>query len=111
MLVWAFLGLGFPLYNAFLPYIQETRGVDFGDSSTYITYRNLLIIATLGVPGALLGGVLVEIPRLGRKGALALATSTTSLFLFASTTASTSNTLLFYNCGFAFTSNVTYAVL
>lgn len=111
MLVWAFLGLGFPLYNAFLPYIQEARGVDFGDGSTYVTYRNLLIIAMLGVPGALLGGVLVEVPRLGRKGALTLATCMTGFFLFASTTAATSNALLFWNCGFAFMSNVTYAVL
>lgn len=47
-LIWAFIGLGFPLYNAFLPFIQATRGVDFGDGSTHITYRNLLIIAVLG---------------------------------------------------------------
>ena len=67
-LVWAFVGLGFPLYNAFLPYIQATRGADFGDGSTYLTYRNSLIIAVLGVPGCLLGGVLVEVKRVGRKG-------------------------------------------
>jgi hypothetical protein len=36
-IIWAFIGLGFPLYNAFLPYIQATRGVDYGDGSTYIT--------------------------------------------------------------------------
>lgn len=47
--VWGFIGLGFPLYNAFLPYIQATRGADFGDGSTYLTYRNSLIIAVLGV--------------------------------------------------------------
>jgi len=47
-------GLGFPLYNAFLPYIQATRNAEFGDPSTYLTYRNSAIIASLGVPGALL---------------------------------------------------------
>jgi hypothetical protein len=67
MLVWAFIGLGYPLYNAFLPYIQATRGADFGDGSTYLTYRNSLIIAVLGIPGALIGGALVELPRFGRK--------------------------------------------
>ncbi|EFR04111.1 hypothetical protein MGYG_07118 [Nannizzia gypsea CBS 118893] len=56
--VWAFIGLGFPLYNAFLPFIQASRGADFGDSSTYITYRNSLIIAALGIPGSLIGGIL-----------------------------------------------------
>ncbi|KAK3171289.1 hypothetical protein OEA41_003373 [Lepraria neglecta] len=111
MLIWAFIGLGFPLYNAFLPYIQATRGAKFGDSSTYITFRNQVIIAVLGIPGALLGGALVEIPRFGRKGALALSTALTGVFLFASTTALTSNALLGWNCAFNFMANVMYAVL
>lgn len=111
MLIWAFIGLGFPLYNAFLPYIQATRGADFGDGSTYITYRNSLIIAVLGIPGALLGGVLVEIPRFGRRGSLATSTILTGVFLFASTTALTSNALLGWNCAYNLMSNVMYAVL
>ena len=93
-IVWAFIGLGFPLYNAFLPFIQATRGADFGDGSTYLTYRNSLIIAVLGVPGCLLGGLLVETPRIGRKGTLSLATVLTGVFLFCSTTALNSSALL-----------------
>lgn len=111
MLIWAFIGLGFPLYNAFLPYIQSTRGLEFGDGSTYITYRNSLIIAVLGIPGALIGGVLVEVPRFGRKGALAVSTALTGVFLFASTTALTSNSLLGWNCAYSLMSNIMYAVL
>jgi hypothetical protein len=110
-LIWAFIGLGFPLYNAFLPYIQATRGADFGDGSTYITYRNSLIIAVLGVPGALIGGLLVELPRVGRKGALALSAILTGVFLFASTTALTSSALLGWNCAYNLAVNVMYAVL
>lgn len=109
--VWAFIGLAFPLYNAFLPYIQATRGADFGDGSTYITYRNSLIIAALGIPGCLLGGVLVELPRFGRKGALAVSSALTGVFLYASTTALSSNALLGWNCAYNFTSNIMYAVL
>ncbi|KAI9797786.1 MAG: hypothetical protein M1833_005289 [Piccolia ochrophora] len=111
MLIWGFIGLAYPLYNAFIPYIQATRGADFGDGSTYITYRNALIIAVLGIPGALLGGVLVEVPRFGRKGALAVSTALTGVFLFASTTATTSDALLGWNCAFNLMSNVMYAVL
>ncbi|KAI1333583.1 membrane transporter [Xylariaceae sp. FL0016] len=111
MCVWAFIGLGYPLYNAFLPYIQSTRGADFGDGSTYITYRNSLIIAVLGVPGALAGGALVELPRFGRKGALSVSTVLTGVFLYCSTTALDSTSLLGWNCAFNFTSNVMYAVL
>lgn len=110
-IIWAFVGLGFPLYNAFLPFIQATRGVDFGDGSTYTTYRNSLIIAVLGVPGCLLGGLLVETPRIGRKGTLAASTALTGVFLFCSTTALDSNALLGWNCAYNFMSNIMYAVL
>lgn len=106
MTVWAFIGLGYPLYNAFLPYLQAVRGVEFGDGSTYITYRNSLIIATLGVPGALLGGALVELKGFGRKGTLGCATALTGAFLYASTTAKTSDALLGWNCAYNFFSNV-----
>ncbi|MCJ1311148.1 hypothetical protein MMC25_004818 [Agyrium rufum] len=111
MLIWAFIGLAFPLYNAFLPYIQATRGAEFGDGSTYITYRNQVIIAVLGIPGALVGGLLVEVPRFGRKGALASSTALTGVFLFGSTTAVTSDALLGWNCAYNFTANIMYAVL
>ena len=111
MLVWAFIGLGYPLYNAFIPYIQATRGAAFGDGSTYLTYRNSLIIAVLGVPGALLGGALVEIPKFGRKGALAVSSVLTGVFLYASTTATTSDALLGWQCAYNFVSNIMYAVL
>ena len=110
MVVWAFIGLGYPLYNAFLPYIQATRGAEFGDGSTYLTYRNSLIIAVIGVPGALLGGWLVE-SRIGRKGTLSLSTALTGVFLYASTTALNSDALLGWNCAFSFFSNIMYAVL
>lgn len=109
--VWAFIGLGFPLYNAFLPYIQQSRGIEFGDGSTYITYRNSLIIAAMGIPGCLLGGFLVELPHFGRKGALSSSTALTGVFLLASTTASTSNALLGWNCAYNFMSSLMYAVL
>ncbi|CAK7229205.1 hypothetical protein SEUCBS140593_007168 [Sporothrix eucalyptigena] len=111
MAVWALIGLAYPLYNAFLPYIQATRGADFGDGSTYLTYRNSLIVAVLGVPGALLGGLLVELPRFGRKGTLAVSTAITGVFLYGSTTALTSNALLGWNCAFSFASSIMYAVL
>jgi MFS family permease len=76
-----------------------------------LTYRNSLIIAVVGVPGALLGGYLVELPRFGRKGTLAVSTILTGVFLYASTTALNSAALLGWNCAFNFSSNVMYAVL
>ncbi|KPI40437.1 putative MFS-type transporter [Cyphellophora attinorum] len=111
MSIWGLIGLAYPLYNAYIPYILATRGAASGDGSTYITYRNSLIIAVLGVPGAILGGFLVEIKRFGRKGALAVSTALTGVFLYASTTATDSDSLLGWNCAYNFTSNIMYAVL
>ncbi|THG96351.1 hypothetical protein EW026_g5462 [Hermanssonia centrifuga] len=65
IIVWALIGLAFPLYNGFVTYFLQTRGADFGDGSLYITYRNQVILSVIGVPGAILAGWLVEIPLLG----------------------------------------------
>ena len=41
IVLWAVIGLAFPLYNSFVTYFLLTRGADFGDSSVYKTYRNV----------------------------------------------------------------------
>ena len=41
IVLWAFIGLAFPLYNSFVTYFLLTRGADFGDGSVYIAYRNV----------------------------------------------------------------------
>jgi hypothetical protein len=58
-----------------MPYYLATRGAVVGNGSIHITYRNRIIIAMIGVFGAVAGGVAVEVPLLGRWGALACATS------------------------------------
>ncbi|KAI0086900.1 MFS general substrate transporter [Irpex rosettiformis] len=111
IVLWALIGLAFPLYNGFVTFFLATRGADFGDGSVYITYRNQVILSVIGVPGALLAGWMVELPLLGRKGTLSISTILTGVFLFAGTTARTSDALLGWNCGYTFTSNVMYGVL
>ncbi|KAK7059875.1 major facilitator superfamily domain-containing protein [Favolaschia claudopus] len=111
IVLWAIIGLAFPLYNSFVTYYLSTRGADFGDGSTYITYRNTVILSVTGVPGALVAGYLVELPLLGRKGTLAISTALTGLFILLSTTSRTSDALLGWNCAYTFTSNVMYGVL
>ncbi|KAI8457666.1 sugar transporter-like protein [Phakopsora pachyrhizi] len=111
IVIWAFIGLGFPLYNSFIPFIQNQRGIDFGDSSISMTYRNTLIIAAISLPGALIGALFVQLPQIGRKGSLAISTFLTGASLLASTTAKNSNTLLGWNCAFGLASNFMYAVL
>ncbi|OCH87181.1 MFS general substrate transporter [Obba rivulosa] len=98
--LWGIIGLASTLYNSFLPFLLANRGAQFGDSSYFITYRNQVIIAVLGVPGAFLAGWAVEQPYLGRKGTLAISAGLTGVFLFATTTARSSNALLGWNCGY-----------
>ncbi|CAA7263985.1 unnamed protein product [Cyclocybe aegerita] len=109
--VWGIIGLASTLYNNFLPYLLVNRGARFGDASLNITYRNNLIISVVGIPSAFLATILVEIPFLGRRGALALSSGLTGAFLLASTTARSSNALLGWNCGYALNSNIMYGVL
>ncbi|KIK22073.1 hypothetical protein PISMIDRAFT_23818 [Pisolithus microcarpus 441] len=117
MVLWGLIGLAFPLYNAFVTYYLETRGSAVGQTSVYTTYRNMLteqqevILSVIGVPGALMAGYLVELPILGRRGTLAIFTALTGVFILASTTATTSNSYLAWNCGYSYTSNVMYGVL
>ncbi|KAG9309971.1 MFS general substrate transporter [Chiua virens] len=111
IVLWALIGLAFPLYNGFVTYYLQTRGADFGDSSVYITYRNQIILSVIGVPGALVAGYCVELPLLGRRGTLSIFTILTGVFILASTTARTSGALLGWNCAYSFTSNIMYGVL
>ncbi|KAF5341037.1 hypothetical protein D9611_006172 [Ephemerocybe angulata] len=111
LIIWALIGLAFPLYNSFITYYLATRGAEFGDGSVYITYRNQAILSVVGVPGALLAGYMVDLPILGRRGTLSISTILTGVFILVSPTSRTSNALLGWNCAYSFTSNVMYGVL
>ncbi|SCU81190.1 LADA_0B11672g1_1 [Lachancea dasiensis] len=108
--VWAIIGLAFPLYNAFIPTYLSERGNANESLSVALTYRNSLIIAVMGIPGAIIGGICVE-TKLGRKGSLCLSMIITGIILFGSTTSKTSNSYLGWNCGFSLVSNIMYGVL
>ncbi|RXW25083.1 hypothetical protein EST38_g762 [Candolleomyces aberdarensis] len=107
----ALIGLAFPLYNSFVIYYLATRGAYFGDGSVYITYRNQVILSVAKLPGAFLSTYMVELPILGRRGTLAIATASTGVFILLSTTARSSNALLGWNCAYSLTSNVMFGVL
>ncbi|KAF3914385.1 hypothetical protein ABW21_db0201980 [Orbilia brochopaga] len=111
ILLWGLIGLAFPLYNSFLPYLLATRGQDHGDASLSTTYRNYVIIGICGVPGSIAATFAVELPRLGRKGAMSIFTVLTGVFLFLSTTSKSSNALLGWNCAYSVTSNAMYGIL
>lgn len=107
---WASIGMGYPLFNAFLPQYIKHAGGDH-TTSTYITYRNYAITSIVGVPGSILACYTVEIKYIGRKGTMALSTVITSILLFCFTANSNQNIQLICTCLESFFQNIMYGVL
>ncbi|KAL2196402.1 major facilitator superfamily domain-containing protein [Corynascus similis CBS 632.67] len=120
---WATIGMGYPLFNAFLPqYLSHGGnggGENLGDNTpaseiTGDTYRSYAITSIAGVPGSLLAAYSVDMksPFLGRRGTLAISTlvSAVFLFLFVKLGQSPASQLAF-SCVEAFAQNIMYGVL
>ncbi|KAJ5574294.1 uncharacterized protein N7459_008721 [Penicillium hispanicum] len=106
---WATIGMGYPLFNAFLPqYLGKSGG---STNSTYITYRNYAISSIVGLPGSVLACYTVEIKYIGRKGTMAIATMITGVLLFCFTASTNANVQLACTCLEAFFQNIMYGVL
>ncbi|OLN85534.1 putative MFS-type transporter PB1E7.08c 3 [Colletotrichum chlorophyti] len=121
--VWATIGMGYPLFNAFLPQYLSHGGAapppkdspDAGASPiTPDTYRTYAITSAVGVPGSLLAAYLVDHPSpwLGRRGTLASSSLVSAVFLFMFVRFGTSPaSQLFFSCVEAFSQNIMYGVL
>jgi hypothetical protein len=104
--IWSSIGMGYPLFNAFLP--QYLGG---GDTSPSIQYRNYAITSAVGVPGSLLACYTVDLKYIGRKGTMAFATVVSGILICLFTTSKDSNTQLVYSSLEAFFQNIMYGVL
>ncbi|KAI3326045.1 sugar transporter [Xylariaceae sp. AK1471] len=122
---WATIGMGYPLFNAFLPQYLSHGGGEVSTAATgeptsatpttsAETYKNYIIISIAGVPGSLLAAYLVDhkSPFLGRKGTLAISTFVSAVFLYLFVTFGTTPTSqLFFTSVEAFCQNIMYGVL
>jgi len=120
---WATIGMGYPLFNAFLPQYLSHGGTGSAggsdDSSlaselTSETYRSYAITSIVGVPGSLLAAYTVDMksPFLGRRGTLAISTLVSAVFLFLFVQLGTSpGAQLAFSCVEAFSQNIMYGVL
>lgn len=107
---WATIGMGYPLFNAFLPqYIKRAGGST--EQSTSIVYRNYAITSIVGVPGSILACFTVDIKYVGRKGTMLVATLITGVLLFCFTASTDPNIQLLCSCLEAFFQNIMYGVL
>jgi MFS family permease len=115
---WATIGMGYPLFNAFLPqYLShggDTSASTVASEITGETYRNFAITSIVGVPGSLLAAYAVDMKSLwlGRRGTLAISTLVSAVFLFLFVTMGKSpSSQLAFSCVEAFAQNIMYGVL
>jgi MFS family permease len=118
---WATIGMGYPLFNAFLPQYLSHGGSSTPSRSKAVaseistdTYKNYAITSIAGVPGSLLAAYTVDMksPFLGRRGTLAISTFISAIFLFLFAEYGTTPSLqLFFSCVEAFAQNIMYGVL
>ena len=104
--IWTFIGMGYPLFNAFLP---QYLGGD--DTPINIQYRNYAITSAVGVPGSLLAWITVDIKYIGRKGTMAVATVISGVFLYVFTISADPDFQLTFSSLEAFFQNIMYGVL
>ncbi|CEJ61441.1 hypothetical protein PMG11_09975 [Penicillium brasilianum] len=102
---WTCIGMGYTLFNAFLPQYLSAN------STTYETYRNYAITAACGIPGPLLGWVTVDIKYIGRKGTMAGSTLITGILLFCFTASKDPNVQLVCSSLESFFQMIMYGVL
>ncbi|KAL1597482.1 hypothetical protein SLS59_007513 [Nothophoma quercina] len=107
---WTTVGMGYPLFNAFLPqYLANSGGDVTNDVAT--VYRNYAITAIVGVPGSIFACYTVDLKYIGRKGTMAFGTVVTGVFVFVFTISSDSDFQLAFTCLEAFFQNIMYGVL
>ncbi|KAL4923636.1 MFS transporter [Aspergillus undulatus] len=102
---WTCIGMGYTLFNAFLPQFLGSN------ASTYETYRNYAITAVCGIPGPLLAWVMVDLPYFGRKGTMAISTCITAVLLFCFTASKDPNVQLVCSALESFFQMMMYGVL
>ncbi|KAK4634584.1 MFS siderochrome iron transporter 1 [Fulvia fulva] len=107
--IWTTIGMGYPLFNAFLPQYLSTAGGQAVSENT--TYRDYAITSVVGVPGSILACYTVNIKYIGRKGTMAIATLLSGIFLILFTRGTTSGYQLAMSSLEAFFQNIMYGVL
>ncbi|OXV10085.1 hypothetical protein Egran_02153 [Elaphomyces granulatus] len=108
---WATIGMGYPLFNAFLPQYLSHAGASGGATPVNITYRNYAITSIVGVPGSIIACFTVDVKYVGRKGTIAISTLITGIILFCFTVSTNPNVQLVCASLEAFFQNIMYGVL
>lgn len=96
-LIWLTVGIGYPLYFAFITSYLETKSSYQTDSSLSYTYKIYCIVSAVGIIGPIAAAFLVE-SRFGRRWMMGLSAVLTGVFLFAYTAAKTQTADVGFQC-------------
>lgn len=86
---WGLIGIAYPLYSVFLPMYLEARGANTEAGTVDGVYRDAMISNALSFFGPIIGGALILIPKVGRKGCLCVGGLLSMVFLMCYTTVRT----------------------
>ncbi|KAL8698594.1 MAG: hypothetical protein Q9224_001784, partial [Gallowayella concinna] len=106
---WTTIGMGYPLFNAFLPQYLANSDTE-QPTATNIVYRNYAITSIVGVPGSLIAYYTVNLKYVGRKGTIAGSTLITGILVFCFTISAEPSFQLGFTCLEAFFQNIMYGV-
>ncbi|KAJ5910327.1 MFS transporter [Penicillium tannophilum] len=110
-LSWSMIGLAYPLFNVFLPSYLASRGIEFGVTSTYETWRNYALVQVCGIFGPMIGGHMANWRPLGRRYTMIIGAVVTMAFFFAYSQVTSQVQNITYSCVISFTLEIYYGTL
>ncbi|CAK7235446.1 hypothetical protein SBRCBS47491_009296 [Sporothrix bragantina] len=110
-ILWACIGLAYPLYYMFLPAYLASRGAEFGETSAFITWRNYTLANFCAIFGPIFAGYITTFAVIGRKYTMAIGALITMAFFFAYTAVKNSAQNVALNCIGSFSINIFFSAL
>lgn len=108
--IWIFVNLGYTMFNVFLPKYMELTNNKENNKEKHEMYSSYFLYSLCGIPGSIIGSYMVE-TKLGRKGAMFIATIGVSICLFLFTYQKSSIMMLIFSGLVNFLATIIYAIL
>ncbi|KAM0546949.1 hypothetical protein ACHAPJ_010609 [Fusarium lateritium] len=111
IMIWALIGIAYPLYTIFLPYYLAANGADFGEQSNYSTYRDWTVSSIVGIFGPALSTILVSSRWFKSRRSMLLTGIICAAFSGAFTSVRTAAQNLAFSSMINFSLNALYAIV
>jgi len=109
--IWAAIGMAYPLFNAFIVQYLQAANPDAPPTPPSILYRNYAIQSVVGCLGSAIAAYTVRLKYVGRRGTMGVSLLFTGIFLFLFTISTDSSFQLGFSCMVALFQNTAYGVL